>query len=150
VTGVARAWGIWWLLCAGLWLVLVDRTDGDELVLGAIVAAVAATGAVLVRQNRVRRVRPQARWAVDAPRAATGLVGDLPLLVRVLWTRGVCRDGRRGVMVERAFAAGPLEDRDAAGRRVGAQLIGSLAPSAVVVDVDVEREVIIEHRLEDA
>jgi hypothetical protein len=31
---------------------------------------------------------------------------------------------------------------------VGAQIIGSVAPSSVVIDVDVDREVIIEHRLE--
>jgi hypothetical protein len=31
---------------------------------------------------------------------------------------------------------------------VGAQLLGSLAPSTVVIDVDVERDVLLEHRLE--
>jgi hypothetical protein len=44
--------------------------------------------------------------------------------------------------------ASPLEDRDAAGRRVGAQLLGSLSPSTVVIDVDVDRDVLLEHRLE--
>jgi multisubunit Na+/H+ antiporter MnhE subunit len=145
---VARAWVAWWLLCAALWLVLVDRTDLSELVLGAAVAAIAATGAVLVRQHRAHRVRPQASWARDAPRALAGLVGDLPLLVRVLWRRGIRRDGRHGVLVERPLDASALEDRDAAGRRVGAQLLGSLAPSTVVIDVDVERDVLLEHRLE--
>jgi multisubunit Na+/H+ antiporter MnhE subunit len=145
---VARAWVAWWVLCAALWLALVDRTDLAELALGAVVAAIAATGAVLVRRQRARRVRPQASWAREAPRALAGLVGDLPLLVRVLWRRGIRRDGRHGVLVERPLDANALEDRDAAGRRVGAQLLGSLAPSTVVIDVDVDRDVLLEHRLE--
>ena len=145
---VARAWIVWWVLCAGLYLVLVDRTPTDELVVGAVVAAISATGAVLVRQRRVVRLRPQRQWARDAPRALLGLVADLPLLVRVLWQRGVRRAEGRGVTVERPFPAGAVEDPDAAARRVGAQMIGSLAPSTVVIDVDVDRGVLIEHRLE--
>jgi multisubunit Na+/H+ antiporter MnhE subunit len=148
VADVARAWVTWWALCAALWLALVDRTDLAELVLGAVVAVIAATGAVLVRQHRARRVRPQVRWALDVPCALVGLVTDLPLLLRVLWRRGIRRDSSCGVIVESPLDAGPREDRDAAGRRVGAQLIGTLAPSSVVIDVDVDRDVVIEHRLE--
>jgi multisubunit Na+/H+ antiporter MnhE subunit len=142
-----RAWLTWWVLCAALWLALVDRVPVATLVMGAVVAAIAATGAVLVRRRRrvLARVRPV--WALRALRTACGLVTDLPLLVAVLWRRGVLRRDEHGRVVESPFAATELQDREQAGDRAAAEAIGSLAPASVVIDVDVDRAVIVEHRL---
>jgi hypothetical protein len=40
------------------------------------------------------------------------------------------------------------EDREAAGRQALTEILGSLAPNTVVVDVDTERSVVVTHRLE--
>jgi hypothetical protein len=145
---LVRAWAAWWGVCAALWLALVDRTEPAELVTGAVVAAMAATAAVLVRRRRPVLLRLPAGVAARAARAAAGQLTDLPLLVRVLARRGVLRADEHGTLLERPFPfTRPDEPRDA-GERVVAQTLGSLAPARVVVDVDIERGVILEHRLE--
>ncbi len=145
---LVRAWLVWWALCAALWLALVDRVPLAELVTGAVVAAIAATGAVLVRRQRPVLTRIRAAWAPRALRALAGLAGDLPLLAAVLWRRGVLRRAEHGTLVESPFASTERRDPEQAGDRVAAEAIGSLAPAGVVVDVDVDRAVIVEHRLE--
>jgi len=143
-----RAWLAWWTLCAALWLALVDRVPLSELVAGAAVAAIAATAALLVRRRQPSRPRLPAGAIPLALRQAAGLVGDLPALMRVLWRRGVLRRRERGAIVERPFAAVAPRAPERAGERVMAQALGSLAPATVVIDVDVERRVVVEHRLE--
>ncbi len=148
MTAVVRAWLIWWGLGAALWLALVDRTELAELLTGAVVCAIAATGAVLVRRQRPVLTRLRAAWLGRALRAATGQVTDLPLLVAVLWRRGVLRRDERGALAIAPFASVDRDDPAHAGDRAAAQAIGSLPPSVVVIDVDVDRGVLIEHRLE--
>jgi multisubunit Na+/H+ antiporter MnhE subunit len=56
-----RIWAAAWLACAALWMVLTDSVRIEELVAGAVVAALAATGFELVRRQRVARqaARPE-------------------------------------------------------------------------------------------
>ncbi|UGS38362.1 hypothetical protein [Capillimicrobium parvum] len=150
MTDTVRAWAAWWVISAALWLALVDRNALDELVTGAVAAAIAATGAVLVRSQRERLTRVRPVWALRVLRSSAGLVTDLPLLVAVLWRRGVLRRDEHGRIVERPFASTEADDPVQAGDRAAAQAVGSLAPAGVVVDVDVDRGVIVEHRLEAA
>lgn len=144
---MVRAWIAWWAQSAALWLALVDRTPLASLATGAVVAAIAATGAVLVRRQRQIVTRVRAVWWARAVRTAAGLVTDLPLLVVVLWRRGVLRRDEHGEIVESPFAAADRQDPVQAGDRAAAEAIGSLAPSSVVIDVDIDRAVIVEHRL---
>jgi multisubunit Na+/H+ antiporter MnhE subunit len=148
VTARVRAWLTWWLVLAVLWLVLVDRAPSDELVAGALAAALGATGAVLVREQREVLLSPRARWATRAWRPLLGLVTDLAPLVRVLWRRGIRRRrGDRGALVELRYAAVGDDGADAA-HRVATAVLGSTAPNTVVVEVDVGRGVVLAHRLE--
>lgn len=147
-TGTVRAWAAWWVLAGALWLALVDRTEPAELATGAVVAAAAATGAVLVRRRRPVLLRLPSDYTSRAVRALAGQVADLPLLVRVLIRRGIQRRDERGVIVERPFAATRVDDARDAGERVTAQTLGSFAPGRVVVDVELDRGVLLEHRLE--
>ena len=64
--GAVRAWLIWWALLAALWLALVDTVAAPELVAGAVAAAIAATGAVVVRGQRRVLLRPRAAWVRHA------------------------------------------------------------------------------------
>src|SRR2546423_6002348 len=139
--GVARAWAAWWVASAGLWLVLVDRIELDELVAGAVIAAGAATAAVLVRSQRQVLLQPRARWLVGAWRPLVGMVGDLAPLIRALWRRG-----DRSELAELPFAA-VGDDGEQTAYRVLTEALGSLAPNTIVVDADADRRVLVVHQL---
>jgi multisubunit Na+/H+ antiporter MnhE subunit len=144
--GAARAWVIWWVLLAALWLALVDTVVVPELVVGAVGAAIAATGAVLVRRHRRLLLRPRLAWARHAARPLRGTVTDMAPLLRVLWRRGVRRRREQGRLVELPYAA-VADDPEAAAHRVFTQALGSLAPNTIVIGVDRERGTLLVHQL---
>jgi multisubunit Na+/H+ antiporter MnhE subunit len=144
--GALRAWLIWWALLAALWLALVDTVVGPELVAGAVAAAIAATGAVLVRGQRQLLLRPRAAWLLAARRPLLGTVTDLGPLLRALWRRGVRRRDERGELVELPYAA-VADEPGPAAHRVLTQALGSLAPNTIVVGVDKERRTMLVHQL---
>jgi multisubunit Na+/H+ antiporter MnhE subunit len=144
--GAVRAWLVWWVLLAALWLALVDTVVVPELVAGAVAAAIAATGAVLVRGRRQILLRPRAAWAPAALRAMARFGPDLVPLATALWRRGVRRSGERGRLVEVPYGA-VGDDPEAAAHRVLTEAIGSFAPNSIVVDVDRERRVLLVHEL---
>src|SRR5690349_3722927 len=145
--GAVRAWVIWWVVLAALWLALVDTVVVPELVVGAVAAAIAATGAVVVRGQRRLLLRPRAAWLRCVPGPLARTVTDLVPLSRVLWRRGVLRRDTRSALVEVPYPAVGDDPADAA-HRVFTQALGSLAPNTLVVGVDHERRVLIVHELE--
>ena len=140
--GALRAWLIWWALLAALWLALVDTVVGPELIAGAVGAALAATGAVIVRQQRRLLLRPRLRWVRSAGRPLRRTVADLVPLARAL---GRPRD-EHGRLFELPYEA-VGDTPDAAAHRAFTQALGSLAPNTLVVDIDRERRVLIVHQL---
>jgi multisubunit Na+/H+ antiporter MnhE subunit len=144
--GTARSWGAWWVLLAALYLVLADNPAVPELVVGAVAAAIGATGAVLTRRQRRELLRPRIRWLRGAWRPATGLFTDLVPLTRALVTRGILRRAGAGDLV-----AVPVTIAGDAGERAAyaafSEALGSLAPNSIVVDVDEERGVLLVHEL---
>jgi hypothetical protein len=138
--GARRAWLVWWVLLSALFVVLSDSRRLEVLVLAVIVGAIGATGAAIVRGEREVILRPRARWVLDALRGFLGWPGDLVRLARALVVRP------EGHIVEEPFDATSGGPRDAA-RRALAVAGGSLAPNSIVVDVDVERGVLIRHEL---
>jgi multisubunit Na+/H+ antiporter MnhE subunit len=145
--GAVRAWLVWWALLAALWLALVDTVVVPELVVGAVAAAIAATGAVLVRGRRLVILRPRAAWAPAALRAMARFGPDLVPLATALWRRGVRRSDERGRLVAVPYGAGAETDPEAAAHRVLTEAIGSFAPNSIVVDIDRERGVLLVHEL---
>jgi hypothetical protein len=145
----AAAWAWWWLVLFGLYLVLADSVVGPELVAGALIAALGATGAVLVRRNRPFLLRPRLRWLRGAWRPLLGVFGDLAPLARALAAGGV-----RGRPPRSGYVELPLEpsaargDREAAAHQALTEILGSLAPNTIVAEVDMERGVVVAHRLE--
>jgi multisubunit Na+/H+ antiporter MnhE subunit len=144
--GAVRAWIAWWVLCAALWLLLIDRTQLAELLTGVVCATIAATAAVLVRQQRETILRPRPQWFRRAWRPAVALFADLWPLARALVTRGVLRRGDTGTLVELPFEAVGADPREAAFR-VFTTVLGSLGPNTLIVDVDPERRVLRVHQL---
>jgi hypothetical protein len=134
-------WLVWWILLAGLYLLLADSTNPRELVIGAVFAAVGATGAVLVRRQRKLLLKPRARWLRGAWRPLLGLFADLPKLARALPARG-----GQAAFAETSFERGDSEGEDAAARAL-TEALGSLAPNTIVVAVDERRGTALTHRL---
>jgi multisubunit Na+/H+ antiporter MnhE subunit len=144
--GAVRAWVIWWALLAALWLALVDTVVIPELVAGAIAAAIAATGAVIVRDQRRHLLRPRLAWIRCAGGPLRRTITDLVPLARTLWQRGVRRRDGHGALVEVPYTA-VADDPDDAAHRVFTQALGSLAPNTLIVDVDRARRVLLVHQL---
>jgi multisubunit Na+/H+ antiporter MnhE subunit len=134
---MARAWLSWWVVLAALYLWLADNAVLPELVVGAVVAAIGASGAVLVRGQRRTRLRPRLRWLRGVWRPLFGVFGDLVPLARALARR------RPGALVESPLG-GPADDPAYVALT---EALGSLAPNTLVVDVDRERGVVLAHQL---
>ncbi|HET6547287.1 MAG TPA: Na+/H+ antiporter subunit E [Solirubrobacter sp.] len=143
---VARAWLAWWVLCAAVWLALIDRTAFAELMTGVVAAAIGATAAVLVRQQRRTLMRPRARWVAAGWKPLLGLGRDLPALARALVVRGILRRDERGELLELPFAIVADEPRSLAFRVLTATY-GSLSPNTIVLDIDERERVLHAHQL---
>src|SRR3954465_1416176 len=82
--GALRAWAAWWVLCAALWLALVDRLALDELLAGVGAPGGGGPPAWLAPQRRRTLVPPPARWLVSAGKPLLAFVGDLGPLAQAL------------------------------------------------------------------
>jgi multisubunit Na+/H+ antiporter MnhE subunit len=139
--GARRAWLLWWVLLTGLWLALADSRRLEEVVAGILVGAFGATAAILVRAQRDVVLRPRPRWILEA------LLPPLARWPRDLWALARALVARpRGRIVEEPFAA-TGEDPRSAARRALAVAGGTLAPNAIVVEIDAERGVLVRHVL---
>jgi multisubunit Na+/H+ antiporter MnhE subunit len=138
--GAARAWAGWWVVSAGVWLWLVDNTHVPELIVGAGVSTLAATAAVVVRQQRLVVLRPRGRWLLRLWRPLVTFPRDIWLLARALPRRRVGR-----------FYALPAhvggDDPHAAAQRVLMQGAASFSPNTYVIGTDVDRELVLVHQL---
>ena len=144
--GLAAAWLGWWVVLAALYLLLADNTVLPELITGAVVTTIGATGAVLVRSQRNVLLRPRARWLLLAWRPLLSLFTDLVPLLRVLVTQGILRRPAPSGLVELPYEH-TGDDPEAAAHRAFTEALGSLAPNTVVVDIDEERGVLLAHQL---
>jgi hypothetical protein len=144
--GAARAWVVWWVLGAALWLALFDRVPLSALVTGAVAATLGATAAVLVRAQRQTIVRLNPRWLGPGLRASAALVTDLGPLARALVTRGLRRRPVTGTLHALPFAA-VGDDPEQVGLRVLTAGVGSLGPNTIVVDIDTGSGTLYAHQL---
>lgn len=144
--GVVLAWLGWWVACAALYLLLIDKIDVPEAITGAVIASVGATGAVLVRTQRRRLLRPRARWLLDAWRPLLGVFIDIWPLLRVLVTHGVLRRPAPSGYVEMPYGH-VTDDATAAAHGALTQALGSLGPNTFVVEIDEERRMLVAHQL---
>lgn len=141
-TGAVIAWLGWWITSAAIYLVLVDTVAASELVTGAVIAAVGATGATLVRAQRRVVMRPRARWLAGLWRPVMSYPLDLWTLTRALARHQPVGGKLFGV----PFAPGGDDARSAA-RRVLGPSAGSFAPNTFVVGLDPERGLQLVHQL---
>jgi multisubunit Na+/H+ antiporter MnhE subunit len=130
-----RTWLLWWAALTALYVVLVDSRRLEELVAAAIVGALGAAAALIVRHEVGLVLRPRPRTVARELRSLLEWPGDLVRLARALVRRP------RGRIVEVPFEADAADTAIAVAGR-------SLSPNRVVIDVDEERGVLRYHELE--
>jgi hypothetical protein len=138
--GAVRAWLASWALLTALYVALTDSRRPEELVAAAIVGALGATAAALVRHEREVVLRPRPGDVAGELRTILSWPRDLALLATALVRRPP------GKVVEMPFEATGSDPRDA-GRRALAVAGRSLAPNTIVIAIDEERGVLQAHQL---
>ncbi|MGN6276272.1 MAG: Na+/H+ antiporter subunit E [Solirubrobacterales bacterium] len=150
VSRAALAWAAVAAVLFAVWMLLVDTREVPQLIAGAVVAAIGATGSELVRRNRSARMRLRAGWVARLPLAAAAVPGDLARLtaqaVRAALPGGPAPSGRLRAL---EFEPGRTEDGDpgALGRSALALVAGSFSPNTIAIGVDEERRALLVHQL---
>jgi len=144
---IARAayWAGWWAAFFLLWLLLTTLTL-EEVFVGGIAAAIAASAAEAVRANDRLRFRPRARWLLRSAPLPWRVIRETWLVSIVLWRRLV-----RGAEPASAFRALPFaaggDDARASARRALVEAALSAAPNTVVIGIDRDEDLILLHQL---
>jgi hypothetical protein len=140
------AWSAAWLFSAALYLLLIDTTSLPELIVGAVIATLAATGFELAREQRVAGERIRLDWLRSSYRPALKVPRDIALVALAAARQLVRRDAAAGQFRAVKFPAG--RDKELSdGRAALSESLGSFAPNTIIVGVDRRRGVIIGHQL---
>jgi hypothetical protein len=145
---MVRAWLVWFVALNLAWFLLIDNLVLAEQVLGLCASALAATAAVALARQRLFRFRPRWEWILPAWR--------LPwqTLVETGWVPGALArqlaggPARRGSF-RRIPVSLPAEESEAATKRALLTAGRSFPPNSFVVEIDVDRELMILHELID-
>ena len=143
-------WIAWWALMMGFWVAIDDLLRADELIVGAVAAALAAAAAVGVGHLAQLRAGFKPAWlpaVVGGVLALPGRVAQETFLVFAALAKTLARrEPRGGGFREISVRYG---DDSPAGVTRRTLLTGSksLAPNAFVVDFDAERDVMLVHEL---
>jgi multisubunit Na+/H+ antiporter MnhE subunit len=128
------------------WVAADDSVEVDELLAGAVAAALGATLAELARHQAGLRLRVRPEWLVPALRLPGQVARDTIVVFAALWrllARG--EEPRSGFLAEPVSYGG---DGDEGATRRALLVAGrSIAPNTFVLGLDREREVMIVHRL---
>lgn len=141
-----RFWLLWYVPLFGLWLLFVDTLAKEELVLGAIAAAAAATAADIVRAQDLVRFRMRARWLLGLTGLPKQTVTDSWLLAVALWRQLRHPGSVRGLFRVLPF---PVEGDDARANARRALVTGviSIAPNSYVVGIERDEGCMLVHQL---
>jgi hypothetical protein len=140
------AWVLGWVFAAALYLLLIDTTSLPELIVGAVAAALAATGLELAREQGIVGESIRWRWLLRLHRPLLKLPVDVALVSWAALAQLIRRRSSRGRFRAVRFRCGQDEQLDS-GRRALAEGFGSFAPNTIIVGIDTERELILAHQL---
>lgn len=139
-------WLAWWVCLLVIWMLLVDTFDPEELLVGAVAAAIAATLAITMHRRGFVRFWPRAAWLRQTPALAWSVVVDCALLGQALWRTAVARQRVEGISIRVPFHHGGDDGRDVA-RRALVNFAVSLTPNSYVIDIDPDADSLLVHRL---
>jgi multisubunit Na+/H+ antiporter MnhE subunit len=138
-------WVAWYVPLVLLWLLFVDTFAGQEVIVGLVAAAIAATAAELVRSQELVRFRLDPHWLRGLPGLPWQVLHDTWLLTVALW-RHCTGSPVRGVFRVVPFPSEADDDRSAARRALATALV-SVAPNTVVVGVEGAEGEMLVHQL---
>jgi len=138
-------WVAWYVPLVLLWLLFVDTFAGQEVIVGLVAAAIAATAAELVRSQELVRFRLDPHWLRGLPGLPWQVLHDTWLLTVALW-RHCTGSPVRGVFRVVPFPSEADDDRSAARRALVTALV-SVAPNTVVVGVEGAEGEMLVHQL---
>lgn len=141
------AWIVEYALALGLWFVFAGKLELNELWVGAIAAALAATASHLVRGEHIALFTAEPRWLAQVWRVPKSIVVDTYSILVVLARQLVLRRPAGSRLVAVAFRVGGHEPRSAT-RRALAVAYTTLTPGMVVLGLDRERGLLVYHELE--
>jgi multisubunit Na+/H+ antiporter MnhE subunit len=142
----AVLWLTWWVAFFFSYMLLVGVWVAEELVAAAVMAAVSATVAEIVRVQDARRFRPRLRWFLRAYRLPPSILADCGVVFQALWGQLVKHEEIDGAF--RAFkfpVAG--EGGRASARRALLNAAISITPNTYVVGIDEDNELVLVHQL---
>ncbi len=146
LAGRGGTWLVWWAILMAFWVIIDYSINRDELLAGAVAAALAALLAELACYQAGVRFRIRARWLIPALVLPGQVVRDTVIVFRAL-----ARLLLRGEQPDSGFREIPTRFGDdspaAVTRRV--LLVGgrSVAPNTFVAGIDKRREVMVVHQL---
>jgi len=138
-------WVAWYVPLVLLWLLFVDTFAAQEVIVGLVAAAIAATAAELVRSQELVRFRLDPHWLRGLPGLPWQVLHDTWLLTVALW-RHCTGSPVRGVFRVVPFPSEADDDRSAARRALATALV-SVAPNTVVVGVEGAEGKMLVHQL---
>lgn len=138
-------WVAWYVPLVLLWLLFVDTFAGQEVIVGLVAAAIAATAAELVRSQELVRFRLDPHWLRGLPGLPWQVLHDTWLLTVALW-RHCTGSPVRGMFRVVPFPSEADDDRSAARRALATALV-SVAPNTVVVGVEGAEGEMLVHQL---
>jgi hypothetical protein len=143
----AVAWLAGFVLAGALYLLLIDTTSLPELIVGAVAAALAASGFELAReQETVGGIRARLGWVATLHRPVRNVPGDIAALSLLAVRQLVRPKPANGAFRAVPFRCGDEPDLET-GRRAMAESFGSFSPNTIIIGVDEERELILGHQL---
>jgi hypothetical protein len=140
-------WAAWWAVAFALWLLLVFKTELAEVVLGAVAAAVGATGAALVRARGYAPFVPELRWWRRLLRLPREVAVDTWRMIALLVRHFGRREPIRGRFRVVHFECGGPDAARAQTRRAAAKWLGCVSPNTYVIGFDERRNVAVVHQL---
>lgn len=143
----ATAWLAGWVFAAALYLLLIDVISLPELIVGAVAAALAATGFELAREEQTAGgITARLRWLTTLHRPLKNVPMDIAML-SVLAVRQLVRPKAvNGAFRAVPFRSGENEELET-GRRAMAESFGSFSPNTIIIGIDGGRELILAHQL---
>jgi multisubunit Na+/H+ antiporter MnhE subunit len=141
------AWLAWWIVLMSLWVALDDSFEPDELVAGAVAAALAALVAEVAGYQAGTRYRIRPAWLLRALTLPGRLAVDTALVFAPLAATVL----RKAPPPHGTFREVPVRYGDdtplGVTRRVLLTAGRSFTPNAFVVGMDPERDVMLVHEL---
>jgi hypothetical protein len=143
---MVRAWLVWFVALNLAWFVLIDKLVLAEQVLGLCASALAATAAVALARQRLFRFRPRGEWILPAWRLPWQTLVETGWVLGALARQLAGGPARRGSF-RRIPVSLPADESEAATKRALLTAGRSFPPNAFVLEIDVDRELMIVHEL---